>query len=85
MAFRVRYNACTSTYVCQNSQHVNTRNSEHQKKNSTKGKHGVECYGTAHNIEWDVIDASCGFEKLKKIEAIYIKLLKPQRATNTGY
>ena len=55
------------------------------KKNSTKGKHLVECYGTAHNIEWDVIDASCGFEKLKKIEAIYSKLLKPQRTTNAGY
>ena len=38
----------------------------------------VECCGTAHKIEWEILDACPGVEKIMTIEAIYIKKLKPQ-------
>ena len=48
------------------------RNSEHQTKDSPVGQNLVECCTTAH-IEWEILDACRGVEKLMTIEAIYIK------------
>ena len=67
------------------AKHVTTRISEHQKKDSAVGQHLVECCGTAHNIEWEILDTCRGVEKLMTIQAIYIKKLKPQLNTRDEY
>ena len=40
-------------------------------------QHLVECFGTAHKVEWMILGA-CEVKKLMTIEAIYIKKVKPQ-------
>ena len=51
--------------------------------NNSKKYDSVECCGTAHNIELDILDACRGVKKLITIEAIYIKnRIKP--STSTG-
>ena len=64
---------------------VTTRISEHQKKGSTVGKHLVECCGTAHYIEWEILDTTRGVEELMTMEAIYIKKLKPKLKTRNKF
>ena len=49
------------------------------------GQHLVEFFGKAHNYEWEILDACRGVEKLMKIEAQYIKQLKPQLNTHDEY
>ena len=48
-------------------------------------QHLVEYCGTAHNIEWEILDTCRVVEKLMTIEAIYIKKLKPQLNTHDEY
>ena len=54
---KVTCNGCSSIYVGSTSRHVITRNLEHQKLDSPVGQNLVECCGTAHNIEWEILDA----------------------------
>ena len=75
VVYKITYNECTSIYVGQTSPHTTTRNSKHRMKDSPVGHHLVECCGTAHNTEWEILDACRGVEKLMTIEAIYIKKL----------
>ena len=84
VVYKVTCNGCSSIYVGQTNQHVTTRISEHQKKGFPVGQH-VECCGTAHDIEWEILDACREFEKLMRIEPIYIKKLKPQLNTRDEY
>ena len=70
--YKITCNGCSSIYVSQTSQHVTTKILEHQKKDSHVVQHLVECCGTAHNFEWEILNAFRGVEKLIKIEAIYI-------------
>ena len=60
--------------------HVTTRISEHQKKDSPVGQQFVECCGTTHNVTWEILDAGRGVEKLM-VAATYVKKLKPQLNT----
>ena len=69
-------------YVGRTSRYFTTRILEPQKKDSLVGQHLVECYGTAHNIEWEILSACRGIDKSMELEAIYIKKLEPQ--INTG-
>ena len=84
VVYKVTCSGCSSIYVGQTSQHVATRNSEHQKKDSPVGQHLVECCGTAHNLEWEILDTCRGVEKLMTTEAICIKELKPQSIGGAG-
>ena len=75
--YRDTCNGCNSIYVGQTSQHVTTRNSEHQKKKDPPvGQHLVECCGTAHNTYWEILDTCRGVKKLMTKEVIDIKKLK---------
>ena len=49
------------------------------------GQHLVECCGTAHNIDWDIIEACRSIEKLITIDMINIKELILQSKTRDGY
>ena len=69
-------------YVDRTSRYFTTRNLEPQKKDSPVGQHLVECYGAAHNIEWEIQSACRRIDKLMELKAIYIKKLEPQ--INTG-
>ena len=73
VVYKVTCNGCSSIYVGQTSRHVTTRISENQKKDSPVEQHLVECCGTAHNIEWEILDTCCVVEKLTTIEATYVK------------
>ena len=48
---------------------LSTRISEHHITKCPVGNHLVECCGTAHNVEWEIVDACCGVGKLLTIEA----------------
>ena len=85
VVYKITCNGCSSIYDGQTSRHVNTRISEHQKKDSPVGQHLVECCGTTHNVKREILDACRGVEKLMTIEAIYIKKLKPQLNTRDEY
>ena len=52
---------------------------------SLVGQHIIECCGTAQKIEWEILDACRGVEKLLTIETIQIKRLKPQLNTRKEY
>ena len=82
---KVTCNGRSSIYVGQTSRHVTTRISEHQKKDSPVGQQLVESCGTTHNVQWEILEACRGVEKLMTIEAIYIKKLKPQLNTPDEY
>ena len=85
VVYKITCKGCSSIYVGQTSRDVTTRISEHQKKDSPVGQHLVECCGTTHNVKWEILDACRGVEKLMKIEAIYIKRVKPQLNTRGEY
>ena len=85
VVYKVTCNGCNSIYVGQNSQHITTRFSEHQKKDSPVGQHFVEYCGTTHNVKWENLDSCREVEKLMTIEAIYIKKLRPQINTRDEY
>ena len=84
VVYKVTCNGCSSIYVGQTCRHVATRTTEHQKKDSPEGQHLVECCGTAHNTEWEILDTCRGVEKLMTTEAICIKELKPQSIGEAG-
>ena len=44
-----------------------------KEKDFPLGQHLIECCGSAHKIEWDILNACLGVEKLNTIEAIYMK------------
>ena len=85
VVYKGKCNGCSPIYVGQTSRYVTTRISEHQKKDFPVGQYVVECCDTAHYIEWGILDTSRGIEKLMTIEAIYIKMLKPQSKTHDDY
>ena len=60
VVYRITCNGCSSIYFGQTSRHVTTRISENQKKNSPVGQQPIEGCGTAHNIEWEILDACWG-------------------------
>ena len=72
MVYKVTCNGCSSIYVGQISRHVTTRISEHQKKD-TPVWHLVECCGTAHNIEWEILDTSQGWKTKDNRSDLYEK------------
>ena len=74
-----------SSMLAKTSWNVTTRISEHQKINSTLGQHLVECCGTAHYIEWEILDANRGSEERMTMKAIYNKKLKPQLKTRNKF
>ena len=81
MVYKITYKGSSSIYVAQTSRHVTNRFSEHHKKDSSVGQQLVECCGTAHNFESDILDACFGAKDLTKIETTYIK--KPKLQLNT--
>ena len=64
----------TAIYVNQTSQHVTTRFLECQIKDSLVGQRLVECWGTLHNPQWDILDANSGVEQLMTIDVINIRI-----------
>ena len=72
----------SSIYVGRTSRHFTTRILVPQKKDSAVGQHLVECYGAAHNIEWEIQSACRRIDKLMEIKAIYIKKLELQINTH---
>ena len=67
VVFKVTSNPFSSIYVGQTSQHVTARISE------PVGQQLVECCGSAHNIEWEILDVYREVEKPMTIEGIYQK------------
>ena len=86
VVYKITCNGCVSIFIGQTIENVTTRIPEHQKKNFPVGQQLVECCGTAHNFEWEILD-TCrrGIEKLMTIEATYIKKLKPQLNKRNEY
>ena len=77
MVYELKHNGCGSIYVGQTSQHVTTKITEHQKKDSQVGQHLVECCSATIKIELKIRDAGRTAEKLMTLEAIYLSKLEP--------
>ena len=68
VVYKVSCNGCSCIYFGQTSQLVTTRISEHQKKDPPVGQQFFEYCGTAHNIEWEILDTCRGVEKQQKCQ-----------------
>ena len=58
---------------------------EHAKADSPMGVHKIECNGDKTATQWKILDQCRNQSKLMKLEAIYIRALKPAINTRHEY